>query len=176
MNSELYTKIANSTAHRASRDENAEHILANIYLLPDLFEIALHVGDKNHHKACWILELVLEKDLFLLEKYLDVFCNSMSKYTNQSAMRSISKISMFLSQNGTLTPFQEQKITENCLDWIINDTTKTATKAYAIRSLYALSTKNHSILVDLKRILIDDYPKNSSAYKAVAREILKKIK
>ena len=62
MNSELYKNVANSSAYRISRDENAQHILANPDLFLDLLELALNVADKNHHKACWILELVLEKE------------------------------------------------------------------------------------------------------------------
>ena len=64
MSSELYKKNSNSNALRARRDAIADEILVNEYLFPNLFEIALKTKDKNHHKACWIIELVLEKKLF----------------------------------------------------------------------------------------------------------------
>lgn len=176
MNNELYKNIANSSAYRSSRDENAQLILNNINLFPDLLEIALTIEDKNHHKACWILELVLEEQPHLLTNHLLVFCNILSKFTNESALRSISKICMFLNQHLSLTNIQEQQITENCFDWLINENGKVATKAYAIRALFELGKKYDWIHPELKRILSDDYPKHSPAYKAVAREILKKIK
>jgi hypothetical protein len=80
---------------------------------------------------------------------------------------------MFLSHL-TLTTKQEQQITESCFDWLISENRKVATKA-SIRALYELG-KKYDWLSELQRILTDDYHKHSAAYKAVAREILKKIK
>jgi hypothetical protein len=176
MNSELYKNIANSSAYRASRDKNAHLILTDSQLFPDLLAIAFDTADKNQYKACWILELVLEKQLHLLTEHLPVFCISLSKFRNESATRAVSKICMFLSQHLTLTDVQEQQITESCFDWLISDDRKVATKAYSIRALYELGKKYDWINPELQRILTDDYHKHSAAYKAVAREILKKIK
>ena len=176
MNSELYKKISNSNAHRASRDAIANEILADENLFPALFEIAININDKSHHKACWIMELVLEEKLFYLNDFLDDFCESLKKFDNESSLRSISKICMFLSRSSILTNLQEKQIIESCLDWLINDSVKVATKAYSIRALHKLGKKNDWIDPELRRILTDDYYKHSYAYKAVAREILKKIK
>jgi hypothetical protein len=93
MNSELYTNIVNGYAYRISRDENAQLILINADLFPNLLELALNLDDKNHYKACWILELVLEKQINFVPDHLPVFSFSLSKFTNESALRSISKIS-----------------------------------------------------------------------------------
>lgn len=176
MNSELYKNVVNSSAYRSSRDKNAELILTDSKLFPDLLAIAFDTADKNHHKACWILELVLEKQLHLLTDYLPYFCENLSKFTNESALRPISKICMFLSQHISLTTLQEEQITENCFDWLIKEERKVATKAYSIRTLYELGKKHDWIYPELKRILTDDYRKHTAAYKTVAREILKKIK
>ena len=107
MNSELYKKISDSTAHRTSRDAIANGILTDQNLFPSLFEIALNTKDKNHHKACWIMELVLEKKLFYLTDFLDDFCKNLKTFDNESSLRSISKISMFLSKCSILTSFQD---------------------------------------------------------------------
>ena len=176
MNSELYKKISDSTAHRTSRDAIANGILTDQNLFPSLFEIALNTKDKNHHKACWIMELVLEEKLFYLNDFLDDFCECLNKFDNESSLRSISKICMFLSKSSILTNLQEEQIIESCLDWLISDSVKVATKAYSIRTLHKLGKKNDWIYPELRRILTDDYYKHSYAYKAVAREILKKIK
>jgi hypothetical protein len=74
-----------------------------------------------------------------------------------------------------LTDSHIQKITETCFDWLINDT-KVASKCYSIRTLYLLGKHSGWIHSELKVILEKDYPGHSAAYKAVAREILKKIK
>ena len=63
MNETLYKYVQESTAHRPSRDFIANFIFENQQLLPDLMEILLDVKDKNHHKACWISELIFEKHI-----------------------------------------------------------------------------------------------------------------
>ncbi|OCB76634.1 hypothetical protein [Flavobacterium crassostreae] len=176
MHSDLYKNIANSTAHKASRYRNAQYIWANAHLFGDLLALAWNTQDKNHHKACWIMELVLEKELFLLAEHLDVFCEGLSSFSNESALRSVSKICLFVSQHLSLTALQQELITENALDWLIAENRKVATKAYAIRTLFALGKSQDWIYPQLYRILTEDYPKHSAGYKAVAREILKKIK
>ena len=176
MNSDLYKNINNSNAHRSSRDSIANEVLKHRNLFADLFEIALNTSDKNHYKACWIMELVLQEKLEFLTQYLPIFCNKLTEFKNESALRSISKICMFLSKYNVLTKFQEEQIIESCLDWLITDSVKVATKAYCIRALFALGKTNTWIYPELQRILIDDSHKHSYAYKAVAREILKKIK
>ena len=176
MNSELYKNIANSNAHRANRDEIATAVLSEVRLFSDLFETALNTKDKNHHKACWVMELVLEKKIHYLTDHLVCFCQNLKNFNNESALRSISKICMFLSKDSLLTNLQEEQIIESCLDWLISDKVKVATKAYCIRTLYKIGKKHKWIYPELQRILTDDYCKHSSAYKAVAREILKKIK
>jgi len=119
MNSKLYKNLANTSNYRVSRNENAHLILTDSQLFSNLLEIALNTDDKIHYKACWILELVLEKQPHLLADYLDFFCKTLPIFTNASALRSISKICLFLSQHISLTPLQEKQITENCFDWLI---------------------------------------------------------
>jgi hypothetical protein len=176
MNLELLQRIENSTAHRKSREDNAHYILDNPELFSELLKFAFNTSNKNHFKSCWILELVLEERLHLVAPFLDTFCDKISEYTNESALRSISKICMFLSKHMILTKDQEQKIIESCFDWLILENVKVATKAYSIRTLFELGKKKEWVYLELKRILSDDYTKYSAAYKAVAREILKKMK
>lgn len=176
MKSLFYIQIENCTAHRKSRDFICESAFINPNNLEDLFHLAFDISNKNHFKACWALELVLEKDIELITPYLDVFVNTVSKYENDSAKRPISKICMFLSNSKLikLSEKQEQILSETCLDWLIKNE-KVATKAYAIRALYNFSKKQHWIKDELKIILAQDYSLHSAAYKAVAKEILKKL-
>ena len=176
MNLELLTRIENSTSHRKSREDNAQYILNNPDLFSDLITLAFNTSLKNHYKFCWVLELVLEQEIHLLVPFLDAFCNKISDYTNESALRPMSKICLFLAKQMLLTKNQEQKIIESCFDWLILENVKVATKAYSIRTLFELGKKNDWIYLELKRILSEDYTKYSYAYKAVSREILKKMK
>ncbi|MCO6146987.1 hypothetical protein NHE85_02730 [Flavobacterium sp. NRK1] len=149
-------------------------------LLPDLIAIAFDTEDKNHHKACWILELVFENKIEWLEPHLDIFCETLTHFKNESALRSIAKICLFtcehdLKHQGFFNQKHLQKITEACFDWLINNETKVATKAYSMRVLFILGKKEEWIHPELKRIIAEDSAKHTAGYKAAAKDILKRI-
>jgi hypothetical protein len=178
---DFITETANSTAHRPVRDRLSGAVLQDQTLLPVLINCAVDVSGKNHHKACWILELVLENKIEWLTEYLPLFCDTLTKYSNDGAIRSISKICLFAlkqyqKKKDFLTAQQLQQITEACFDWLINPEGKVANKAYAMRTLYLLGKSEIWIYPELQRILQEDFIKHSAAYKAAAKEILQKIK
>ena len=175
MKSSFYLQIENSTAHRHSRDELCERALSSKEALKELFLFAFDIENKNHFKACWSLELVLEKNISLLIPHLATFIEKVKLYQHDSALRSISKICLFISKSTiVVTKNQEQVLVEACLDWLIQEE-KVATKAYAIRTLYNFSKNQPWIKEELRTILEQDYSLHSAAYKAVAKEVLKKI-
>ena len=180
MSIEFQNKLDSTTAHKDSRQKQANEVLNNRDNFDELIRLCFETKNKNHPKACWVLELVCYKKLEWLQKYLDFFSSNIKNLTKDSAIRGISKvcllvtISHFKKKEIQLTENQLQQITETCFDWLIKDR-KVASKCYAIRSLYLLGTHFDWIHPELKIILEKEYPNHSSAYKAVAREILKKI-
>ena len=145
------------------RVETAQFVITNEVLFPELFALALDLTNENHHKACWVLEIVLEKRLQLITDYLPEFCSALSSFANDSATRAVAKVCMFVSRHLSLTITQEQQITESCFDWLITTNKKVATKVYAARALYELGKTRKWIYPELERILTEDYPKHSSA-------------
>lgn len=181
MKSEFYIQIENSSAHRESRDKNRNFVLRKNEFLPELTAIAFDLKDKNHFKAFWTLELVCEKKLKLFIRFVDLFCETIPFVTNDSALRSASKICMFLAKsnhraNGiTLNQNQETQIIETCFDWLIRDE-KVASKVYAMRTLFVLGKKYDWVHPELKTIIEQDYSIQSPAYQAATRMLLKKWK
>lgn len=158
------------------RVKTAQLVITNETFFPELLALSLDLTNEYHHKACWVLETVLDQRLQLITDYLPEFCSALCGFKNDSATRAVAKVCMFISGHLSLTVIQEQQITESCFDWLINTNKKVATKVYATRALYELGKTRKWIYPELKRILTEDYPKHSSAYKAAARNILKKIK
>lgn len=177
MNTAFYKLIEESTAHRLNREFIRDYVIQNPEKLEFLMEIALNEKDKIHFKACWSLELIFELKLDLLLPFLEAFTSKLSFYINDSAIRPVSKICLFLSKSKTiqLSENQETKIIETCLDWLIQDE-KVASKAYSMRALYNFGKKHQWIHEELKSILTQDYPNHSVAYKAAAKDILRKLK
>ena len=178
---EFEKKLDSVTGYKASRLKYANEFLENSELFPQLVSLCFLTSNKNTAKACWILELICYEKIEWLQEYLDFFCSNIKNTTDKSAIRALSKICLLLTTSHfkkkeiKLTKNQLQQITETCFDWLMTDM-KVASKCYAIRSLYLLGNHFDWIHPELKVILEKDFTSHSAAYKAVGREILKKIK
>lgn len=183
MSSELQQKLEYVNCHRLSRLETAQFIIQNPTYFKELIVICCTTTNPNSYKACWVLEFVAYEKLEWFTEYLDYFCQNIKFITNESSIRPIAKVIQTLlkshyNKSETGIVFSETQL-QNCIeisfDWLITDT-KVATKAYSIRTLYLLGYHYNWIHPDLKQIITKEYHNHSAAYKAVAREILKKIK
>jgi hypothetical protein len=181
MISDLQKNLEAVTVFRENRMQFADLILANPIFLEELIQICFQVADKNSHRACWILELVAYEKMQWLQPHFDFFCNNLKVLKHESAIRPISKICLLLATSHfknkeiQLSENQLQKITEASFDWLINDT-KVATKCYSMRTLFEIGKQSDWIYNEMKIILDKDYNTHTTAYKAVARALLKKMK
>jgi hypothetical protein len=180
MSIELQKRLDYVTGYKANRLNYANELLENPALFPELVRLCFLISNKNAAKPCWILELVCYEKLEWLQEHLDFFCTNIKNSTDESAIRALSKICLLLAishfkeREIQLSESQLQQITECCFDWLLTDT-KVASKCYAIRTLHLLGNHCDWIHPELKIILEKDYASHSAAYKAVGREILKKI-
>jgi hypothetical protein len=182
MSSELQTKLNYLKAYRENRLLVAQDVLENPSLFKELVSICFSPLDKNNHKACWILEFVSYEELIWLQPHLDFFCSNLKILKDESSIRPIAKVVQLLVKSHykkgensiLLSESNLQDCIEASFDWLINDV-KVATKAYSIRTLYVLGNHYDWIHPELQIILNKDYADHSAAYKAVAKEVLKKI-
>ncbi|SCY34725.1 hypothetical protein SAMN02927903_01185 [Flavobacterium caeni] len=179
MDMHFYQRIARSTAHRPIRDQLSGLVFDNPHLLDDLIAVALDPSDQHHHKACWILELVMERHIGWLTPFLDQFCDVLPQLKRDGAVRSMSKICLFAAAHHTktmdfLSENQLKKITEACFDWLISDA-KVAAKAYAMRALVHTGRWQNWVYPELKVVLEMGYSEHSAAYQAACKEVLRKI-
>lgn len=181
MKSALYIKIEDCTAARKDREQNRNLALRNPEFLLEVIETAFNIQHPNHHKACWILELICERKLKLFLPHIDLFLEVIPEFKNDSAVRAASRIAMFLAKsnhraNGiSLSQLHETQLIEACLDWVIRDE-KVAAKVYSFKALFVLGKKYPWVHDEIKTILEQEYVYQSPAFQAVARQILKKMK
>ncbi|MFT3687378.1 MAG: hypothetical protein QM783_21060 [Phycisphaerales bacterium] len=173
----FYNRISKSTAHRKSRDDNKVFIFENPEYLPQLTEIAFNTKDKHHHKACWILELIAEERMDLFTSFIDGYCTALKDYKSDSAIRSISKIGLFLAKDKKikLSEIHEEQMIETFLDWLI-ESDKAANAAYTMRALYFLGKKHDWVNDELRALLSRDCSHQTPGYKFAVKDILKRLK
>jgi hypothetical protein len=183
MDPELYKKIKNSSASRESRFSVADFVLENPELTNDLITVALDLSDPDHFRACWILEIVAVAEIERLAPRLDDFCTTLPLFINDSAMRAAAKICMLAARHhaklhskggGFLSDAQLEKITETCMTWAIGND-KVAAKAYGIRALYETGKFIGWVYPELRQVLEHGFTAHSPAYRAAAKDVLRKI-
>lgn len=182
--SDLYDELKYLKATRIGRLQMSQVILNNPSLLQPLIEMVFNVDDPLASRACWVLEFVLEEDLSLLDDYLDGFINRLPKVHQDSSVRPLAKICQFLVADyyknkdsrgrSKLTEEHLEQIAEVCFNWLIGSH-KVAAKAYSMTSLYHLGKNFSWIHPELRLVLDHNYPMESPAYKARARQILAKL-
>jgi predicted AAA+ superfamily ATPase len=177
---ELIEKLNNSNAHRNSRMDVCDFAIKNS-LVNELIQISFDTTNHNHFKAFWALEFVCEKNLCLFANAVGNFCEILDSVKNDSAVRSATKICMFLaisnqSKKGIiLTEIQEKRLIESSIDRLIQDE-KVASKVYSMKALFILGKKHGWIYDQIKPIISQDAFNHSYAYQASARTILKRLK
>ena len=182
---QLYNELNYVNHSREKRLFYARLMQNNPDLIPKLIEILFKVDDKISPRAAWVFEFMCNHNIDTIIPYLDVFTENMHKVHLDSAERPVAKICEFLAKAYTdktdskikkaLTETHKERIIENCFDFMINDV-KVAPKAYSMTTLFMLGKEYDWVHPELARILEEDFSKQSAAFKARARQILKKIK
>ena len=157
----------------------------NPNLVPKLLDILFMVDDKISPRAAWVFEFMCNHNIKTIIPYLDEFTELMHTVHLDSAVRPVAKICEFLAKAYTsktdntfkniLTETHKERIIENCFDYMINDV-KVAPKAYGMTTLFLFGKEYDWVYPELARILEEDFSKQSAAFKARAKQILKKIK
>jgi len=180
-NRNLVEELNNLSALRKNRLRVADLVLDDENFFLPLLKIALAYDNKISIKAAWILEFVCIQKLECIFPYLDVFSKNLKFIHFDSAIRPFSKICMLLATkfNSDKELFNKNKenirqIVEVEFDWLISDQ-KVAVKAYTMEALYFYDKNIDWIHPELKAILLKDHSKESAAYIARAKKILKWI-
>ncbi|MUU78271.1 adenylosuccinate lyase [Winogradskyella endarachnes] len=182
---ELYQELNYVNHSREKRLKYANLVIDNPKLVAPLLEILFNVDDKISCRAAWVFEFMCGEKLEAIIPFLDTFTDNMHKVHLDSAVRPIAKVCEYITKayygkedhllKTHLNEKHKEKIIETCFDWMINDE-KVAPKAYSMVSLYLFGQEYDWIYPELSLILERDFQLQSAAFKARARQILKKIK
>ena len=180
----FYKQLDTISALRENRLHMANMVLTDHELTPYLLELVFMIDDPVSSKASWVLEFVVKQKPDWLIPHMDRFAQNIRFVKLDSSVRPIAKICEILMEayfskkpssiKSVITKDQLEKITEACFDWMIRDE-KVAVKAYSMRCLFLLGTKYDWVHPELKLILEKDYESHTAAYKARARDILKRL-
>lgn len=182
---ELYQELNYVNHSREKRLYYANLVINNPELIPKLLDILLMVDDKISPRAAWVLEFMCSKNVEHIIPHLDTFTKNMHNIHLDSAVRPVAKICELLAKAYTskedtkikvvLNATHKERIIETCFDYMINDE-KVAPKAYGMSALFLFGKEYDWVYPELVLILERDFSIQSAAFKARAKQILKKIK
>ncbi len=172
-------------AKRIYRDKSTDFVLNHPETFPFLLEIVFESSSKLSIKAAWVLELVCSENINLLIPHLNYYTKNLTKITDESALRPLSKVCFFITNtyfsktgnqiNKRLTNKNIDQIIENNFDWLIGNH-KISIQVFAMDTLYLLGKKYDWIHQELKLVLEKNTSSRSAGYQAHAKKILKKLK
>lgn len=182
---ELYHELNYVNHSREKRTYYANLVIENPELIPNLLEILFDVDNKISPRAAWVFEFMCSKNIEAIVPFLDVFTKNIHKVHLDSAVRPVAKVCELIANaynskinntvKTTLTKVHKERIIEVCFDYMINDE-KVAPKAYSMSTLFIFGKEFEWIYPELITILERDFSLQSAAFKARAKQILKKIK
>lgn len=171
-------------ATRSCRMDAAAYTLDKPEMIQPLMELCLEEHNQFGSRACWVLEYVFLDRPEPLYTILDTFIAGLKGVKCDSSVRPLAKICESMlksyytrskgSQRPALTPYHKSVLTDICFDWLIRPG-KVAPRVYSMQSLAFLGQEIKWINVELIAILEQQYHNGSRAYKARARQILKKL-
>ena len=183
-NESLYATLKKVTAGRSSREAAARVFDGNTQKIQELIRLVFDTDDPVSVKASWVLDLVASADIKVLQPNLEYFAGNLDKVRDESAIRPLARICeklLTVLDNGqypeadlTLTDAQHHLILAAAFKWLIGPH-KVATKVFAMRCLYFLGKKTPWVHEELQEILKEQYARESSGYKARARDTLQKL-
>ncbi len=182
---QLYQELNYVNHSRESRFFYAQVMKTHPELVPKLLDILFSVNDKISPRAAWVFEFMCRENINTIIPYLDLFITNMHKVHLDSAVRPVVKICELIANQyaskanncfkNILTESHKERIIENCFDYLIGNQ-KVGAKAYSMTTLFIFGQDYDWVHTELAHILEADFSKQSNAYKARARHILKKIK
>lgn len=170
---------------KSHKEKVSAAVLSDENLFKSLVEIAFDYDNETSVKAALILEAVCEKRLDWIAYNLPHFTENIAYLKNESAIRPAAKICNLIAKEVNskfdspikVIATQEQigQIIETCLDWLLNEDIKVASKAHAMEALYFLGNQINWIHYELKMIIERDLEENGPAYSIKATKILEKL-
>ena len=182
---ELYKELSNVNHSREKRLLYANLVIENPDLVPKLLDILFRVNDKASPRAAWVFEFMCNQNIKHIIPFIETFTLNIHKVHIDSAVRPVAKVceliaKSYVSKTDTkikeaLTSVQKERIIETCFDYMITEQ-KVAPKAYSMTTLFMFGKEYDWVYPELTIILERDFAMQSAAFKARARQILKKIK
>ncbi len=179
-NKQLIKKLSFRQAKRKNREEVAFWVLKNPEIIPVLLSSCFEEQKPLSHKAAWVLEIVCEHNVTLLQPHFIYFITHIQGIKDDQANRPYSKICFWVlvahykKRLFRLTKKEKEILTEICFDWLITHQ-KVACEVFAMQSLLLLGKEFDWVYPELKTILEQNIPQKSVAYLSRGKKVLKEI-
>lgn len=155
-------------------ETNAFKDLAEVTNLSDiaiLFQLNKHKDQRIAWRSAYLLDLLHDSDLTILDNYLEEIIKQVIKLTNHSIRRHYLRI---LSKHD-LSELADGIFLGYCFEWLQTEETPIAVKAHCMQILYDLTKPYPELVPELKAVLENLMPYGSKGEVNRAKRILKEL-
>jgi hypothetical protein len=120
-------------------------------------------------RASWVLVAVNAKHSELLRPYIPLFINTISEFKIDGIKRNILSV---ISSHSIPKRYQV-KLIDLCFNFLLSSDEKVAVKVHAMQTVANIALYHPELKQELKAVITDQWSKNSAAFQARARKVLK---
>ncbi|SFU39257.1 hypothetical protein SAMN05216480_102200 [Pustulibacterium marinum] len=183
----LKEELEKATRQEARKFRFERDIVKSRPLQRELIQLCFDDDQEMSVKACWLFESVYLHRVRIFPYIFPTLVENVHRLKHDSAKRPMLRVLYnFLERTrfpiafgypfrSIITPEKKEKIIEVCFDWLIGNE-KVAIKAYAMRILELIGKDSDWVYPELTLILQENMEKHSAAYKAAAKDVLKKMR
>lgn len=154
---------------------NTDYIANSIGSSPEKFQEVINIiyssAPPLPQRASWLLATINKKHPKFLEPYIGKFIETVQDFKIDAVKRNM----LLVLSEHSIPEKMQGKLINTCYDFILSTEEPVAIKVHAMQIIANISKKYPEIKQELKQVIENELPKNSQAFSARARHILKDI-
>lgn len=181
---QLHSTLHAKRLSKVEVDQLVAHLLDHPALTGPLLQEVFKEDKSGTFNASWTFNHLMRKRLPYLLPVFDAFVQGLEHLTSDSCIRPMAHVCQRVTEayfekknlafRSRITEEQLEKLLMVCFDWLIGNY-KTASKVFAMTSLYHLGQRFTWVPPELKQVLVDTIAVGSPGYQHRAKKTLDKL-
>ncbi len=157
---------------RSNTDKIAKAIGDNSLEFNKIIEIIYTAKPPLPQRASWLLAVINKSRPELLKPHLKKFIDTISDLKTDGIKRNM----MLVLASHPIPKQLQGKLIDICYNFILSSTETVAVKVHSLQVIANISKNYPELQQELKSVIENQLPKNSAAFSARAKHILKQLK
>ena len=137
-----------------------------------LMILVLHGREPVVQRAAWAMDVCLQAHPELLTPYIESLIDALPRFSNNSVRRQVVKA---LATCNKIPEKLEGQLVDLCFQWVQSSNMPVAVKVHCMQILANIAARLPDLAGELRTVIIEQIPRNSTGFASRGRKILKEI-